>query len=925
MAENAVINISADTQGLTDTINLLEKIGQVDKKTADEFRASTKAYEDRRKAMDEAAKSSQNFGKQAQDGANKASKAFKDVTGNLGGLKASLLEVGKTIGVVFGALEVINFGKECVKAFGEAEQNALKLKVAVGVNGGLASDFENLLRQSEDLQKITIFSDDDIQRVQTAGLQFGLTATQVRNLIPILTDFASATGQDLQGALEAVISGVNGQERALKRYGVTVDTSKTSTQRLIDVQDQLNKKFQGQAQIIADTTLGSLDKLKNRFDDIKENVGQFISTLGEATLNVGAFILNGFKLSDAADNIGRSFKATAKDIEALNTAVLNVTISSLQAKINSGTGDVEKFKEQLRELRTEKFNIEIKGLTDGEIKDRIKALEGAKFILEDESIQLKALKDESKKRNLDFILSEKELTKVSKEELIKRKANLELLSKDTNNKAIDDALAAINDELDKRIKAEKDANDKLLQARRDASKRLLDQSIKDTQDAAAQSEKDAVARLQVEQKSAEDNARALYETSLKGAKDRENLDKDLLAISIKFASLIANTKIDAAEKAEAEIQKIRERDKKNLQDDLNATLTTIDTSSAEQQAAVTKAFNERGDFSTKAQSELTEKLNKIQTDAEIVKNNEILNSIISTDEEKAKARKSNAEIIIGIAKDEAQKEIELHKDKQAIIRQIEDEAVNATFDIFKQQTENLITALEEQKQSQLDYYDTLIKENQIQFDKREITAKKFHETEKKLANDKVTTEKNARAQINELKRREDIANRTQKLFEIGIATARNIVEKPALALYYTLLGGLEAAAILATPLPRYNKGTLSLSRGSNAVGIDTIPIMANEGEAITPTREAKDYHPTLKAIHDRKIHPMVLNDFVKNFTVKDMKSPNYVSNTTMEIDYTKLASEIAWALRSDGKVKVTNWEGLAKVLGSGNDLRRVRN
>ena len=45
MAENVVINFEANTQGLLPAVTLLEKLGQIDKATADTFRKQTSEYQ----------------------------------------------------------------------------------------------------------------------------------------------------------------------------------------------------------------------------------------------------------------------------------------------------------------------------------------------------------------------------------------------------------------------------------------------------------------------------------------------------------------------------------------------------------------------------------------------------------------------------------------------------------------------------------------------------------------------------------------------------------------------------------------------------------------------------------------------------------------------------------------------------------------
>ena len=222
--------------------------------------------------------------KAAEESAGKASGSFNQIG-------ATLKNVGIGIAAAFSVKKIVDFGLESIKAFQEAEKNARKLQVAVGVNGGLTSDFERLIKQSAALQKIGIFSDDDIQNAQTMALQFGLSSDAVEKLTPIILDFASATGQDLTSATQAVILGVEGSERALKKFGVQVDSEATRQDRFASIMDQLNKKFEGQAKIIGETSSGAAARLKNAFDDLKESVGQtLIPIVANATEGAAALL-----------------------------------------------------------------------------------------------------------------------------------------------------------------------------------------------------------------------------------------------------------------------------------------------------------------------------------------------------------------------------------------------------------------------------------------------------------------------------------------------------------------------------------------------------------------------------------------------------------------------------------------------------------
>lgn len=191
----------------------------------------------------------------------------------------SLKTLAKTVVAAFAVDRIIAFGKASLKAFEEAEQAALKLSAAVGVNGGVSANVDRLLKQADQLEAKSIFSAEQINGLQTAALQFGLTADEVERLTPIVVDFASATGQDLNSAFGVIQAGVSGAEKGLRAYGVTLEEGASKQQNYIAITDQLTKKFQGQAAAINETVGGQLKQLGDAWGDIQETVGAALAPI----------------------------------------------------------------------------------------------------------------------------------------------------------------------------------------------------------------------------------------------------------------------------------------------------------------------------------------------------------------------------------------------------------------------------------------------------------------------------------------------------------------------------------------------------------------------------------------------------------------------------------------------------------------------
>lgn len=213
---------------------------------------------------------------------------FNDSLKNTPGAWARIKEGAASFGLAFGLKEAGSMLKDflvsSVAAFDEAELNAQRLKMAVSSNGGLAGDFKKLIEQSEKLQDSTIFSDDDIQNAQTMGLHADFTAKQIEKMLPIITDFASGTKQELGAAMEAVIRGSEGSAKGLKLYGIEVDASQSKGERLSSILQQLTDKFHGQAQQVALTSAGFKKQMGNAWDDVQEKFGGVLEDMSMSLL-----------------------------------------------------------------------------------------------------------------------------------------------------------------------------------------------------------------------------------------------------------------------------------------------------------------------------------------------------------------------------------------------------------------------------------------------------------------------------------------------------------------------------------------------------------------------------------------------------------------------------------------------------------------
>jgi hypothetical protein len=262
--EEIRIKVTSDDKALDSTTEKLKKMGTVTDENAKKF----------------------------QEAGKKHTAALGDMGTETGRLERKFQNLGERIVAAFAIERIYEFTVEAVKAFADSEAAVLKLNAALGTQGGTTSQLKALLEQADKLEKTSIFSHKQVTEAQTAALQYGLTADVIRKkVIPAITDYASASRKDLGSALDDVLRGLEGNGRALKLYGVHVKQTGDQAFDLDNILGQLNGKFSGQATIIAGSTQGTLDKLGNSWEFIKEQVGGFIAslfTVPQAVLEVNA-------------------------------------------------------------------------------------------------------------------------------------------------------------------------------------------------------------------------------------------------------------------------------------------------------------------------------------------------------------------------------------------------------------------------------------------------------------------------------------------------------------------------------------------------------------------------------------------------------------------------------------------------------------
>ena len=138
---------------------------------------------------------------------------------------------------------------------------------------------------------------------------------------------------------------------------------------------------------------------------------------------------------------------------------------------------------------------------------------------------------------------------------------------------------------------------------------------------------------------------------------------------------------------------------------------------------------------------------------------------------------------------------------------------------------------------------------------------------------KLITEKQYNEKLRVLKRRQWEADKRAQIVAATIGISQGIINalsvQPANLVPFAVglaatVGALQLATIIASKPPQFAKGTLSVPGVD--MGRDSVHAILQPGEAVIPTKTNRAYHPTIKAIYEKKISPSEINNFVMSRT-----------------------------------------------------------
>jgi len=749
----------------------------------------------------------------------------------LGGLN----RIAGAFGIAFSVEAVINFARESVNAFAQAEKSVDDLRNTITLVAGESIEaFDSLNAQAEKLGNTTIFSSEQVRQAQSLLSNFGLTSAQIEDLIPKLAGFAKATNKDIVQAAQQVGSALNGSAKEFNNLGANINSTNTAIENYNEVL-RVSGQYTNQAALDLTKINDQLVKQEKLTNDVSQFVG---SKLASAWQNV-ILVINGAtaallgydlerkkvenKSATDAENTTKAFVERANKIGLSEDELLKKLESRAKALKNNFE---ESQKTANREITNEEEINSIK-LNRAQTEKRLADLEAVRFkaLLDATQTEINTIK-ESKKLKEETLTIDQIRAKTTDElnKYVKENQNVNKISIQSN-------IQLINKELEARKKANETAV-------ADAQKALEQfKSLINSIDAEIAKLQADLERRKIEvipadsQKAQEDRIKALADLNEKAISDeiagkiKLVQEDDKLSTTQKNQAIAKYEELKAARLALAQFNEQNELNiisaaqidrieaaAKQL-DDLNIEQALVIEADKVEAAneAVAKSFEDLGEAISKADFEAAKEAATARTNAlnQALKNEQaILETSINNNREAELAKvkegegaaaerelinkKADDQILTATKKTNdaiAENNKELNDIIETETQRATEARIAQTFEIldatkqlfselsaiYDQFSEQRIGQIEAERDAQLESIDAQIEQNAEYLENRRISEEEAAANEKALQEEKVRIEAAAQKKIREEKRKQAILDKAAAAFEIGLATAVAIV------------------------------------------------------------------------------------------------------------------------------------------------------
>lgn len=175
---------------------------------------------------------------------------------------------------VAGIQKAFDFLSDSVKEFNEAENAASRLNNILS-NIGRNDAFERLQGKAHAfMEEFKTVDDDEVTGIFEQLITYGkLTESQITRLTPVIINFAAKQRISLSESASVIIKALEGNGKALKEYGINIKDAGSVSEAFGIIMGDLAPRVEGAAKAFGETTAGQIQKTKVQIGELKEQIG----------------------------------------------------------------------------------------------------------------------------------------------------------------------------------------------------------------------------------------------------------------------------------------------------------------------------------------------------------------------------------------------------------------------------------------------------------------------------------------------------------------------------------------------------------------------------------------------------------------------------------------------------------------------------
>jgi len=224
------------------------------------------------------------------------------------GVRGKIKEVGNIILGFVGITAGIRFFESSIDQFLELDK-ALRLLQNTTRNLGVPELFGRIEDKTKHLgEQFKFLKEEDIASSFNKLLIYGkLSENQINDLLPVVINLASATGQTLPEATSTLLKSLEGNNRGLKEFGINIKDAHTVTDRFKLIMEELKPRIDGVAEAFGGSNAGKIAASTEEFRKMKEEIGSQLAPALAGLLHWFSDIITGLEF------LGTKLKETTSD------------------------------------------------------------------------------------------------------------------------------------------------------------------------------------------------------------------------------------------------------------------------------------------------------------------------------------------------------------------------------------------------------------------------------------------------------------------------------------------------------------------------------------------------------------------------------------------------------------------------------------